>query len=65
MVLGKGFFITPSDSLAVIAANHNSIPHLRNLKGVARSMPTSQAVDMVAKKLGFKTYETPTGWKYF
>jgi len=54
MVLGKGFFITPSDSLAVITANHSTIPYLKDIKGVARSMPTSGAVDFVAKELGIE-----------
>ena len=65
MILGHGIFVTPSDSLAVIAANAHVIPGLKKLKGVARSMPTSCAVDVVAKKLGIDAYETPTGWKYF
>lgn len=66
MILGKRFFVTPSDSLAVIAANAHLIPAYRaGLKGVARSMPTSQAVDRVAAKLGIPCYETPTGWKFF
>lgn len=64
MILGKNFFVTPSDSLAVLA----SLSHLflkKGLNGVARSMPTSGAVDKVAKKLGIQLYETPTGWKFF
>jgi len=66
MILGKNFFVTPSDSLALIAANYKSIPYLKHgLKGVARSMPTSGAVDFVMEKLGLKCYETPTGWKFF
>jgi len=68
MILGKQFFVSPSDSLAVIAANANDIPFFRSqggLKGVARSMPTSGAVDLVAKDLNFSLFETPTGWKYF
>lgn len=68
MILGSKFFVTPSDSLAVIAANANQIPFFAQqggLKGVARSMPTSGAVDLVANKLGFDLFETPTGWKYF
>jgi phosphoglucomutase len=68
MILGKQFFVTPSDSLAVIAANANAIPYFRDaggLKGVARSMPTSAAVDKVSEKLGLKFFETPTGWKFF
>lgn len=64
MILGKNFFVTPSDSLAVLAANSNFF--MKNkLIGVARSMPTSGAVDKVATKLGLKCYETPTGWKFF
>jgi phosphoglucomutase len=68
MILGSTFFVSPSDSLAVIAAYANVIPFFRSqggLKGVARSMPTSGAVDRVAKDLNFDLFETPTGWKYF
>ena len=66
MILGKHFFVTPSDSLAIIAANAKLIPAYKNgLAGVARSMPTSGAVDRVAQKLGINCYETPTGWKFF
>ncbi len=66
MVLGNNFFVTPSDSLAVIAANATHIPaYSKGLAGVARSMPTSGAVDQVAQKLGLDCYETPTGWKFF
>lgn len=68
MILGKnGFFVSPSDSLAVITANLNCIPYFARSKfaGVGRSLPTSGAVDQVAKKRGFNIYETPTGWKYF
>jgi len=68
MVLGRGFFVTPSDSLALIAAHWEAIPGLAadgGLKSVARSMPTSGAVDRVAEKLGLPFYETPTGWKFF
>ncbi|OQS04893.1 phosphoglucomutase [Thraustotheca clavata] len=68
MILGSRFFVTPSDSLAVIAANANVIPFFRKkggLRGVARSMPTSGAVDLVAKKLGISLFEVPTGWKFF
>ena len=66
MILGKNFFVTPSDSLAVLAANAQLIPAFKDgLPGVARSMPTSQAVDRVAKDYGMPCYETPTGWKYF
>jgi len=66
MILGRQFFVTPSDSLAVLAANATLVPGYRDgLAGVARSMPTSQAVDRVAEKLGISAYETPTGWKFF
>lgn len=66
MILGPNFFVTPSDSLAVLAANAHLIPGYRDgLAGVARSMPTSAAVDRVADKLGIPCYETPTGWKFF
>ncbi len=66
MVLGRRFFVTPSDSLAVLAANATLAPgYARGLTGVARSMPTSQAVDHVATALGIECFETPTGWKFF
>ncbi len=66
MVVGKNFFVTPSDSLAIITANAHLVPGYKDgLAGVARSMPTSQAPDRVAAKLGIKCYETPTGWKFF
>ena len=66
MVLGRHFFVTPSDSLAVILANAKLVPGYRSrVTGVARSMPTSQAADRVAAKLGLNCYETPTGWKFF
>ncbi len=66
MILGKHFFVTPSDSLAVLAANAHLIPaYCQGITGVARSMPTSQAADRVAQKLGVNYYETPTGWKFF
>jgi len=68
MILGSQFFVTPSDSLAIIAAYADVIPFFKaqgGLKGVARSMPTSGAVDLVAKDLNFDLFETPTGWKYF
>ena len=66
MVLGRHFFVTPSDSLAVILANSALAPgYTTRVAGVARSMPTSQAADRVAAKLGMKCYETPTGWKFF
>ncbi|CAB3404227.1 unnamed protein product [Caenorhabditis bovis] len=68
MILGKSsFFVTPSDSLAVIADNIDAIPYFKSKKvaGFARSMPTAGAVDLVAKAKGLQVYETPTGWKYF
>tara|TARA_R110002049_G_scaffold269477_2_gene446375 strand:- start:1996 stop:3630 length:1635 start_codon:yes stop_codon:yes gene_type:complete len=66
MVLGANFFVTPSDSLAIMAANADCIPAYKNgLTGIARSMPTSQAPDRVAEKLGIECHETPTGWKFF
>ncbi len=66
MILGKGCFVNPSDSLAVLAANASIVPaYSDGLFGVARSMPTSAAVDVVAQKLGIDCFETPTGWKYF
>jgi phosphoglucomutase len=66
MILGKGFFVTPSDSLAVLAANAHLVPwYAKGLSGVARSMPTSVAVDRVADALGIPCFETPTGWKFF
>ena len=66
MIMGDYFFVTPSDSLAIIAANAHLIPaYKKGLKGIGRSMPTSQAADRVAEKLGFPYYETPTGWKFF
>ncbi|MFN3501039.1 MAG: alpha-D-glucose phosphate-specific phosphoglucomutase [Allorhizobium sp.] len=66
MVVGKGMFVTPSDSLAMIAANATCAPGYRQgIAGIARSMPTSAAADRVAEKLGIGMYETPTGWKFF
>ncbi|MDP1657912.1 MAG: alpha-D-glucose phosphate-specific phosphoglucomutase [Methylotenera sp.] len=66
MILGKNFFVTPSDSLAVLAANATLVPaYASGIAGVARSMPTSGAVDRVATKLNIPCYETPTGWKFF
>ncbi len=66
MILGDHFFVTPSDSLAIIAANAALIPAYRDgIAGVARSMPTSAAVDRVAEAMGIDCYETPTGWKFF
>lgn len=66
MVVGKHVFVTPSDSLAILAANAELVPAYKGkVLGIARSMPTSQAPDEVAKKLGIACYETPTGWKFF
>jgi phosphoglucomutase len=66
MILGQQFFVTPSDSLAIIAANAHLIPAYKDgLSGIARSMPTSQAPDRVAAALGIPCHETPTGWKFF
>ena len=66
MILGKRCFVNPSDSLAVLTANATVVPaYASGLAGVARSMPTSSAVDVVAKELGIDCYETPTGWKFF
>src|SRR4051794_17552630 len=66
MVVGRNIVISPSDSLAVLAANARLVPWFKDgLPGVARSMPTSRAVDRVAAALGIECYETPTGWKYF
>ena len=66
LVIGRGIFITPSDSLAMLAANAHLAPgYAAGLAGIARSMPTSAAADRVAEKLGIGLYETPTGWKFF
>ena len=66
MVHGKGFYLNPCDSLAIMAANAHLIPgYAMGIVGVARSMPTSRAADRVAKKLNVNCYETPTGWKFF
>ncbi|MDP1612444.1 MAG: alpha-D-glucose phosphate-specific phosphoglucomutase [Sulfuritalea sp.] len=66
MILGRHFFVTPSDSLAIIAANATLAPgYAKGIAGIARSMPTSAAADRVAEKLGVPCYETPTGWKFF
>ncbi|AZO09158.1 alpha-D-glucose phosphate-specific phosphoglucomutase [Mesorhizobium sp. M3A.F.Ca.ET.080.04.2.1] len=66
LIIGKGIFVTPSDSLAMLAANAHLAPgYKEGLKGIARSMPTSGAADRVAEKLGVGMYETPTGWKFF
>ena len=66
MVLGRGVYVTPSDSLAVLSANATLAPaYAAGLSGVARSMPTSRAADRVAAALGIEAFETPTGWKFF
>ncbi|QWF70923.1 alpha-D-glucose phosphate-specific phosphoglucomutase [Methylomonas paludis] len=66
MIMGAHVFVTPSDSLAIMAANARLIPaYAKGISGVARSMPTSQAVDRVANALNLPCYETPTGWKFF
>lgn len=67
MIIGKGAFVTPSDSVAIIAAQADSIPYFRRtgVKGLARSMPTSTALDRVAAKKGYEHFEVPTGWKFF
>lgn len=66
MILGREIFVTPSDSLAILAANAHLVPGYSNgLKGIARSMPTSQAADRVAQELNIPCFETPTGWKFF
>jgi phosphoglucomutase len=66
LIIGRGRFVTPSDSLALLAANAHLAPGYRDgIAGIARSMPTSAAADRVARKLGVPLYETPTGWKFF
>ncbi|KAG0242006.1 Phosphoglucomutase-2 [Actinomortierella wolfii] len=67
MIIGKGAFITPSDSVAIIAAHADAIPYFRRtgIRGLARSMPTSTALDRVAEKKGVEFFEVPTGWKFF
>jgi len=66
LVIGRGRFVTPSDSLAILAANAHLAPGYRDgIVGIARSMPTSAAADRVARKLGVAIFETPTGWKFF
>jgi phosphoglucomutase len=66
LIVGKGIFVTPSDSLAMLAANAHLAPaYAGGLKGIARSMPTSAAADRVAQALGIPAFETPTGWKFF
>lgn len=66
LIIGRKMFVTPSDSLALLAANAHLAPGYKSgIAGIARSMPTSAAADRVAEKLGVKCYETPTGWKFF
>ena len=66
LIIGKGRFVTPSDSLAMLAANAPLAPgYATGIAGIARSMPTSAAADRVAEKLGIEMHETPTGWKFF
>ena len=66
LIIGRGMYVTPSDSLAILAANATLTPgYAKGLAGIARSMPTSCAADRVAEKLGIGAYETPTGWKFF
>jgi phosphoglucomutase len=66
LIVGRGIFVTPSDSLAMLAANAHLAPaYAGGLKGIARSMPTSAAADRVAAALGIPAFETPTGWKFF
>lgn len=66
LIIGKHIYVTPSDSLAILAANAHHAPAYKNgIAGIARSMPTSMASDRVAEKLGIPLYETPTGWKFF
>lgn len=66
LIIGRNCYVTPSDSLAVLAANAHLAPgYAKGIAGIARSMPTSGAADQVAKALGLKLYETPTGWKFF
>jgi len=66
MIIGQNFFVNPSDSLAIMTANAHLIPgYINGIRGVARSLPTSRAVDKVAETMGIHCYETPTGWKYF
>jgi phosphoglucomutase len=66
MILGRGLMVSPGDSLAILAANAHLVPgYASGLAGVARSMPTSRAVDVVAERLGIPCFETPTGWRFF
>lgn len=67
MIYGHNAFVSPSDSVAVIAHHAETIPYFKKngVFGLARSMPTSGALDLVGKKLGLEVYEVPTGWKFF
>lgn len=66
MIIGQNFFVNPSDSLAIMTANAHLLPGYKlGVRGVARSLPTSRAVDKVAEAMGIDCFETPTGWKYF
>jgi phosphoglucomutase len=66
MIVGRSAYVTPSDSLAVLAANAHLVPaYAKGIAGIARSMPTSGAADRVAEALGVEMFETPTGWKFF
>ncbi|MDZ5449915.1 alpha-D-glucose phosphate-specific phosphoglucomutase [Labrys sp. ZIDIC5] len=66
LIIGRGIFVTPSDSLAILAAHAHLAPgYAKGISGIARSMPTSLAADQVAKAMGVNIYETPTGWKFF
>ena len=66
LIIGRDRFVTPSDSLAILAANAHLAPgYAKGIAGIARSMPTSRAADRVAARLGVPLYETPTGWKFF
>ncbi|MEJ1157481.1 alpha-D-glucose phosphate-specific phosphoglucomutase [Prosthecomicrobium sp. N25] len=66
LIIGHGRFVTPSDSLAILAANAHLAPgYAKGIAGIARSMPTSRAADRVAEKMGLPVFETPTGWKFF
>lgn len=66
LIIGRNIFVTPSDSLALLAANAHFAPaYAKGLAGIARSMPTSAAADRVAERMGIKCFETPTGWKFF
>lgn len=66
LIIGRGQFVTPSDSLAILAANARLVPgYAKGIAGIARSMPTSRAADRVAERLGVPLFETPTGWKFF